>query len=627
MSVGWESPTDCEPGDPYLRWQQAAGWQGLLPDAKLDWVPLLLRRAGPRWQTLRSRLPELRLAEQASDALEFATAWWPASRLAELEPQVAAIELSLPSTLGRPPRPHADWPELKLAKSRPVVVGVIDRGGAPLHAAFRDPDDPQRSRLLAYWDQSADASAPWQTAPAGYGRMLAGQALQDELVDGAAAEREAYKFLGLPTLLDGLRDGGLDHATHVLDTLAGLPDGRAAAAAAKPLRRDKAAEAPLVMVSVPAPQRGQSGAAAAMAQVLDALHFVREVARRASPGATVVVNLSLGVQAGPQDGSLLLEQAIDELMRRDRRLLVVMAAGNAAPQPVAAAGRVQGDAELGWRIRPQDSTDSHLELSWLAASEPAAFALELLPPHGLPASPMIVRGQQSRLFDASGRLIALVQLQGARRGLISLAPVLHPTRGGCPAGCWRVRVVDAQSLLLSAQVQGDQALPGQPAAVQSYLDYAQGLRLQHGGLPNAIASGAYPLVVGAARLREGRVAAYTPELPPERLHLLAAADEAAFAPGLVAAGPLSGSWARMGGSSVAAPVAARHWVNLIATSGPLDQASDWRAWLQPPQSAKPMLLSVSWVESSDTTAAAPRPPLMLRPGVPALRRPPDSNLV
>jgi subtilisin family serine protease len=618
VSGAWESPVACTPGDPYLRWQQLDGWRGLLPDAGYDWVPLLLkRRVKSTWASLRGQLPELRLSADASESLRIATAWLPAAQLSKLEPLVEAMELALPSTRGRALPEAGAWPALPKLHKAPVVVGVIDRGGAPLHAAFRDPDHPERSRLLAFWDQAQQPQAPWQPSPAGYGRLLAGEALQRELVQGEDAERKAYARLGLEDLLAAAREERADHATHVMDTLAGLPDGRAPAAAAKPLLRDAAGEAPLVLVSVPTPPESQSGAAAAMAQVLDALYFIREVARRVAPEAAVVVNLSMGLQAGPRDGSLLLEQAIDELMRADEGLLVIMAAGNAAAQPQALGGFLEDEAELGWRIRPQDGTDSHLELSWERGlgAEPE---LQLVPPYGAQASPWVRVGEQACLRDGAGRLLGLVQLMPNGRGMVSLVPTVGQTeRGTGVAGCWRVRLRADRPLGLAAQLQGDPWQASQRSSPQSYLEFARGLQLLTGGLPNALASGLAPLVVGAARLREGTMAPYTPSLDAQQMQFLAVADESAFAPGLVAAGALSGQWARMSGSSVATPVAARHWVNLIAREGLQAASRLWRSKGEPNGSG-PSFRNASWARGGAPTARRPPP---LRPGPLALDLP------
>ena len=140
VSAAWESPRTCKAGDPYLRWQELEGWHGLLPPGKEAWVPLLVQRqAKSTWAGLRKRLPSLRLSAEAHDDFRVATAWLPADQLPSLEPLVQAMELSLPSTAGRAPGYEAAWPDLPELPSQPVVVGVIDQGGAPLHAAFRDP--------------------------------------------------------------------------------------------------------------------------------------------------------------------------------------------------------------------------------------------------------------------------------------------------------------------------------------------------------------------------------------------------------------------------------------------------------------------------------------------------------
>ena len=113
------------------------------------------------------------------------------------------------------------------------------------------------------------------------------------------------------------------------------------------------------------------------------------------------------------------------------------------------------------------------------------------------------------------------------------------------------------------------------------------------------------------------MAPYTPSLDAQQMQFLAVADESAFAPGLVAAGALSGQWARMSGSSVATPVAARHWVNLIAREGLQAASRLWRSKGEPNGSG-PSFRNASWASGGAQTARRPPP---LRPGPLALDLP------
>jgi hypothetical protein len=480
-----------------------------------------------------------------------------------------------------------------------VVLGAIDRGGAPLNRAWARPDAPERTRLLSYWDQGRTATAddaPWQVPPAGYGRELTREAL-DRLgahtAGDPARELALYRAWGLDELVWHALNGTADHATHVLDTLGGPPSLRPHAASAKPGTPDAAAAAPLVLVSVPAGHEGQTTGAAAVAQVVDAVHHILAEARAVAPDAPVVVNLSLGVYGGPHDGRSALEQALDALMRAHPHLLVVVAAGNGGadhlldPSAVTNAGGwlAPGErAEWAWRLQPRDPTDSFLE-AWFDGAPDAEPAWCVLQPW---ASPWVGPGQRSDLRDPD-TLLGRLQLQalgaGRWRGQCDLAPTAG-ARGGLPAGCWRlaVRNTGRSPLRVALRVQGDLPRWTDPELQQSVLAEATGLALGGAGTMNGLATGHCPVPVGAVRLSDGLDALYTAQPAPGRppVTVRAAADEAPLAYGLVAAGALSGSEARMGGTSVAAPVAARRAAQRLADGERPAGPTGWRAFLQPP---------------------------------------------
>jgi hypothetical protein len=409
-------------------------------------------------------------------------------------------------------------------------------------------------------------------------------------------------MLGLDDLLVAAATEQPDHATHVLDTLAGLPARRSNPANAKPVELDAAANAPLVLVSVPQSLEGQTTGAACVAQILDALHHILSEAEALAPQAAVVVNISLGALAGPHDSTSALEQAIDDLMRKRPQLLVVFAAGNNGgdllndpSSGTNAAGTLAPgcSAQLTWRLQPGDPTDSFLELWWAAtpsASQKQSQAqpgLQLRVLEPIP-SPLIPIDTQLDLTQGQGqRLLGRLHLQAldARRGRaqLSFAPV-RGERGGVPAGRWVIELLNegGQALNIEARIQGDLPRWTDPAPVQSVLVEAQGLGLGMAGSLNGLATGDLPLMVGAAHTEDGRDSFYTARLKPsDKKHCLvrAVADEGPMAYGLIAAGVLSGSEARMGGTSVAAPVAARHWANRLAQGGRPSAPEAWRVFL------------------------------------------------
>ena len=605
------NPSEPSPApiDPYLRWALESGADGLFGGVARGAeraLPLLVERGSRPWAALRGTSGVLH-APEANDPTPFGAVWLAAEALAGFVQVGWRCELSQPLPGGQAPRLAAarDAPDASWRDAR-VVVGLIDWGGAPLHRGLACPDAPQRSRLLAYWDQAQEAApddADWKPARAGYGRCLDTSAIQHLFAacKSPGDEWRSYRRLGLHGLCLKAERGEVDHGSFLADTLTGRPDGRAPGAAAKPGQSDEAARAPLVMVSLPPPPALARTRAPAGVQLLDALRFVVQTAARHAPDARVVVNLSLALLAGPPDGSLLLVRAIDALMNEHPQLLVLVSAGNVPPFLQSAGGVLEAGAvsSLGWRVQPDDPTDNHLELlvyggGALPAEAESALDITLHGP-GAGGSHRLAGSGQLRIGDHE-QLLGLLSCEPAQalsdterarlrsrlgeplrwrqRLLLSLAAA-QPGRLQ-PAGAWTLALrVAAQRVQLLAQVQGD-ASPWPGRVAQSALQAeALGPGLRPEATRNVLASGEGPWVVTASRLSDGRPSPYSP--PHDRTRavaLRAAADEGQFVLGLHAAGVLSGSLVRMNGTSVASAVAARVWVNLAVRLPP--GLKDWR---------------------------------------------------
>lgn len=626
VRLRWQRPAASTPGDPYLDWALASAWRGfptlLNEAAEPAWVPLLARREEAVKQVQARKSSSLRLNPASPTDTEWVTLWAQTSVVADLRRALPGCELSqpLPVDFAKARAPSAR--RVRSDKKIPMVLGSIDHGGAFLNQVFLAPGGRKTCRILSYWDQATlppkKPGTPWVVAPAGYGRELdqvALQKLQERSAGKPSQEAVIYKELGLDDLLVAAATEQPDHATHVLDTLAGLPARRRNPANAKPVELDAAANAPLVLVSVPQSLEGQTTGAACVAQILDALHHILSEAEALAPQAAVVVNISLGALAGPHDSTSALEKAIDDLMRKRPQLLVVFAAGNNGgdllndpSSGTNAAGTLAPgrSAQLTWRLQPGDPTDSFLEI-WCRPA--AATRLKKGKKKAAPAlklrvlepvrSPWLKLGKQLDFVQKPpsrgqrskdpGRLLGRFHLQAldaqGGRAQLSFAPV-RGERGGVPAGRWVIELCNkgkgAQAMNIEARIQGDLPRWTDPAPVQSVLVEAQGLGLGMAGSLNGLATGKLPLMVGAAHTEDDRDSFYTAQLKPTGdTHCLvrAVADEGPMAYGLIAAGVLSSSEVRMGGTSVAAPVAARHWANRLAQGGRPSAPEAWRVFL------------------------------------------------
>lgn len=190
-----------------------------------------------------------------------------------------------------------------------VVVGIVDSGIDYKHADFFTEGSPNRTRILAIWDQT-DAGGP---APGGFtkGGSHWTQAQIDDEIDGSPA--------GVVRQTD--TNG---HGTHVAGIAAGdgsATDGDVPAGTFKGI----APEAAIVMVKTDLTDTGIS----------EGVQFILQKA--AAAGKRAVINLSLGSHYGPHDGQGNLDAAVDAVAASTP---VVVAMGNEQNDSVHASTTV-----------------------------------------------------------------------------------------------------------------------------------------------------------------------------------------------------------------------------------------------------------------------------------------------
>ena len=183
-----------------------------------------------------------------------------------------------------------------------VIVGVLDTGLDFRHADFRNADGTTRVRAL--WDQAdyGNGNPPSATLNYGYAYSQAAvQACLDGVPGSYCAQRDP--------------DG---HGTHVAGTAAG--NGRATGAGYPQYKfAGIAPDAELVIVKFDFDGSRNSDAA-----IVDGIKWIFDQA--AAAGKPAVINLSLGTDYGPHDGSTLEERGIGDLTGAGK--IVVAAAGN-----------------------------------------------------------------------------------------------------------------------------------------------------------------------------------------------------------------------------------------------------------------------------------------------------------
>jgi subtilisin family serine protease len=300
---------------------------------------------------------------------------------------------------------------------RGAIVGIIDFGCDYVHENFRNSDGS--SRILAIWDQTGQTGP---TSPFGFGKVFT-----KAEIDAALAQPNPYAALGYEPPPDFPSDPGT-HGTHVTDIAAGNGRGSNMPGVA-PNAEIIFVEASSSDISGPQVVGKSFGDSI---QLLEAVRFIFDTAGT----RPCAVNISLGTNGGPHDGSTLVEEGIDRLLRGAPNRAVVIAAANSFAHGIHATGTVpaDGSVDLVWNIQSGDDTNNELEIWYDRADR---FTLEVIAPNG--NSLMTVNPGESKTLS-SGNLVVLL---GANR---LDDPNNHDNmigvfmERGLPAGRWTIRL-------------------------------------------------------------------------------------------------------------------------------------------------------------------------------------------
>ena len=255
---------------------------------------------------------------------------------------------------------------LRTRGGKGVIVGIVDFGLDFAHRNFRHPDGG--TRILALWDQRAPDSGRGPE-PFRYGRLF-----EKMEINEALTREDPYRALGYNVPKDSLSDTGA-HGTYVADVAAGNGAGTGCSGVAP--------EADIVFVDVSTGGPLLHGAEPVgsnfgdSVQLLEAIKFIFDYAG----DRPCVVNISLGTNGGPHDGTSPVESAIDRLVSEKLNRSVVIAAGNSLGRSLHATGQVRqnGFVDLKWRIPRFDVTSNELEV-WYSGED--LFTVDVLNPAG-----------------------------------------------------------------------------------------------------------------------------------------------------------------------------------------------------------------------------------------------------
>ncbi|MBI4553650.1 MAG: S8 family serine peptidase [Candidatus Latescibacteria bacterium] len=251
---------------------------------------------------------------------EIVVAEVPISRLGDLaaRPEVVSVHAAkvwMPLLDASVPETKANQVRSSYAVTgKNVIVGVIDTGIDWRHLDFRSATDTTKTRIKFLWDMSDNTGPP----PGGTFATSGGTEYADTTINKA--------FVGMATVNE--RDVA-GHGTHV----AGIAAGNGRAGSPGGVYVGMAPEADLIIVKA---TRG-SAQSFSSNDIVTAMDYID--AKAAQLNKPYVINLSLGGQQGPHDGTDTEGVAIDNLVGTGKLDKVVVAsAGNDGTKRIHARG-------------------------------------------------------------------------------------------------------------------------------------------------------------------------------------------------------------------------------------------------------------------------------------------------
>ena len=272
-----------------------------------------------------------------------------------------ALRFSVAEVQGSPSLLKQHLPEAGDINGARVIVGIVDYGCDFVHRNFHNPDGT--TRLLYLWDQGTGDETELSPDGFPYGREFDADAINEALASGQPYQHLAY------------HPGNKAHGTHVMDIAAG--NGRATGV------QGVAPQADIIFVQLSANDFSPEDHFGNSRQLLEAVEYIFEKAKSLKQPA--VVNLSLASNGGPHDGSNLVEQSIDHLLKTSGRA-VVIAAGNSWNDRTHAHGSIlPGKSRvLKWQLSETDPTANEVEI-WYGGN--TKLSVTLLDPAGEPLGP------------------------------------------------------------------------------------------------------------------------------------------------------------------------------------------------------------------------------------------------
>jgi hypothetical protein len=478
-----------------------------------------------------------------------------------------------------------------------VLLGVIDHGCPFANKQMLRADGS--TRVLCIWDQdtASEIKPTLSFVPIrfGYGAQVNRQRLNALMIHRIAAEDElqAYQTLGYDSLKHPLT-----HGAHTLSLFAGSWLSRSvlekANTIAPELNRPLASQNPSAagdIVFVQLPRRALlSPSSTGMSRcILDGVRFILSQASNATQ--RVVICIPYGSLSGPHDGTSLIEQALDEIVQQARTdgldVKLVFSSGNSADKPVYARTAETAakqptnkvaESRLFWGIPPHLQANTSLDMWFKHPSK--AVELKIVEPGGTSHSMTLSSSSLNAALALThhGKQVGVLAMVNDAANsqlnvLLQVVPHLAGSTAHTISGRWRIEWRSDPAAPLDAHFYlgwgGRNHGFGQRIFPTRLIAGSADLVIPQQGSILGTACGRETYVVGACSNAPAyQRAPYSGSGKPrggskEKASCLAVSEESNTLPGLACIGVRSSFNARVNGTSVSAPLAAR----MLADSG------------------------------------------------------------
>ena len=562
---------------------------------QLEMLPNIVERTGSFQALIHQKIHPER-AEISNDQATILCTWPPVAWLA-----VAALANAGSAVSFAGANPFAEGPK---PGQKGTAIGIVDDGIGFLNERFmrRGDDGAMRSRFEALWFQSV---LPPQ-GPA-YGTLPTIGALVDRLK--AESEADVYRDIAARVYAPGTShrlNRLTSHGTHMLDLAAGEDPYMGAT---------EIDEVPLLGVQIPPQAYDDTSGKILEPHLVTGIHWLWFTAWLLGY-ERLIVNVSLGILAGPKDGTGCVERQIDAAIALAQlfgvTLEVSLAYGNFYESRLVSVFRFPAEEEentVDIIMQPDDLTAGHVEIRGIGKFEGPEIEdaniwdirLTLLHPDGQTTDFSAADGQKDIVSNGvtHGSIALVTPLSGDPYIQIRFSPTRQnpsadaPLTLLCAPGNWSLRATCDAKAWFSVQIQrDDQIVDTRKGARQAYFDhpgahahssrngdYTQlhpGCPITHEGTQSAYTTGQKSTTVGAATVRRmedggyffcpapyaSEGAAWSARPTPAKSAL---SEIAANIPGVTASGTFTGSTARLSGSSTASAT----WVRsrLVDTGG------------------------------------------------------------